>query len=679
MGVYHHASGLFARASAGGIGPGDIYDAFALSMLVGQPLSAEDRRLADFEAGWLRNAFVVVFLPMLRQQVKKYLGRPDRHDPDQRGWLATAPDADAAELARMFGTATFRSERHRSEHPDDVHNDRWAEIAAAVGRLSRASGLGDITLALAGQGGLLNLVHNTGTSVMDKLPDWHSLWKALEACAGGPLEQVYAGAGPDARRLLRRALPWHSVPFSRSEYVSQAPEATRAELPGATAGAVPELKAAGLDPFRNLEADLLDAMEYASEVEEGGGDDGLSREDFSVERRTEVPVEELLRLMDYSSWGQWAKGELAEILRDGGEDALRGELAAYRGPDWSGRAMGWLRDGVPAVVLLETPSGYSDLCDGRGRVSFMVGMGIARAAVAVAQPAMKSPAHLALKVLPKGSADQVFDCVKCGACCAMGWCVELTGGETKRFLADPELRGMVRLNQGIDRWESGEDDEPGFMKETQVKDCSQCVALRGKVGRHAPCSIYEKRPRVCRNFKPGSDRCLEARDVHGIDRRKRNATLGCRFAPACPERVAYHTASGMLPGEARLSLECRCADDFGAGYKDESAMTGEDREHIENYEGTREAQLAMAGEAAAIGLDVSVSDSDDKVSRHSDAYVYFPASRMGEVAAMLGAVGLDGDILDVPADFPEAEVERVKREYGWSVERKYVLPAERGA
>jgi Fe-S-cluster containining protein len=561
MGAYHHASGLFGRASAK-IAPGDVYDAFALSLLVGQPLPAEDRRLADFEAGWLRNHFVVVFLPLLRRQVEKYLERPDRYDPDQMGWLATAPDADTDELARMFGTATFRSERHRSEHPDDVHNDRWAEIAATVGRLSRASGVGDVALALAGQGGLLNLVHNTGTSVLDKLPDWHGLWKALEACASGTPAQVYAGASPDARRLLRLALP-------------------RTELPGATAGAAAAPpRVAGLDPLRTYSLPPQGVLAKAA---------------WAARRR--------------------AASELSE------DNA--------------------------------------------------------------------TPVHIALKVLPSGkgrpAGDQVFDCVKCGACCACGWAVDLTGGETKRFLADPKLRGMVRLNQGIDQWESGEDDEPGFMKEVNVKGFgSQCAALSGKVGRHAPCSIYEKRPRVCRNFKPGSDRCLEARAIHGIDgrhrRRKGNATSG--HAPArmtTGGRAAYHAASELLPGEARLSLECRCADDFGAGYKDESALTGEDREHIENYEETRQAQLAMSEEAASLGLEVSVSDSDDRHSRHSDAYVYFPVSRMGEVAAMLGAVGLDGDILDVPADFPEAEAERVRSEYGWSVERKYVSPGERGA
>jgi hypothetical protein len=543
-----------------------------------------------------------------------------------------------------------------------VHNDRWAELAAAVGRLSRASGLEDVVLALAGQGGLLNLVHNTGTTVLDKLPGWTPLWRALEACAGGTPAQVYAGAGPDVQRLLRRWLPraelrgatasaarawWRGtdapgppapnelgviwltadraaaaaygarllaveldpsarlvdlrdlgVPVVReikdvvsakretnvghpiadaewprwadfgvleanpwivgmlredgvdgalvadSEGTSARPHESLALLNSGAVRSSSEPRAAGLDPFRNLRSDLRDALEAASDEAHQGpaSHEDLDEQDYSVERFPDVPVEKLLRWTDSSSWCPWAEGELAEILRDGGEDALREELNGFRGPDWSGRAMEWLRDGVPAVVFLKDMGGYEDLCDGRGRVSFMVGMGIDRAAVAVATR--------------KGEEENVG----------------------RRVAAD---------------WRAG-----------------------------------------------------------------------------------YHGASGLLSAsaEARLSLECRCADDFGAGYKDDSALTDEDRESIANYEETREAQLAMAAAAASLGLETFVSDSDDRDSRHSDAYVYFPASRMAEVAAMLAAVGLDGDILDVPADFPEAEAERVRREHGWSVERKYVSP-----
>lgn len=117
----------------------------------------------------------------------------------------------------------------------------------------------------------------------------------------------------------------------------------------------------------------------------------------------------------------------------------------------------------------------------------------------------------------------------------------------------------------------------------------------------------------------------------------------------------YHAASATLDGprgDGLLRLECLCADDFGAGYKD-GDLTDEDAAHIENYEETRAAQLAMAEEARSRGIEHYVSDSNDRDSRHSDAYLYFPPARLGEVAEMLAAVGLEGDVLDVPRGFTD--------------------------
>ena len=124
----------------------------------------------------------------------------------------------------------------------------------------------------------------------------------------------------------------------------------------------------------------------------------------------------------------------------------------------------------------------------------------------------------------------------------------------------------------------------------------------------------------------------------------------------------YHEASGMLPG-GWLRLECLCADDFGAGYKDEDDLTEEDRDHLEEYERVRSAQHGAAAAAARRGIDHSLSDSDDRDSRHSDLYLYFPAGRIAEVESILGAAGLSGDVLDVPSGRAPARVPP-----GWTVE-----------
>lgn len=43
-----------------------------------------------------------------------------------------------------------------------------------------------------------------------------------------------------------------------------------------------------------------------------------------------------------------------------------------------------------------------------------------------------------------------------------------------------------------------------------------CVAFQGKMGGPCRCTIYRKRPKICREFRPGSYYCLEARRDEGI-------------------------------------------------------------------------------------------------------------------------------------------------------------------
>jgi Fe-S-cluster containining protein len=43
-----------------------------------------------------------------------------------------------------------------------------------------------------------------------------------------------------------------------------------------------------------------------------------------------------------------------------------------------------------------------------------------------------------------------------------------------------------------------------------------CTAFRGVIGGDCRCTIYARRPRVCADFRPGSERCLEVRQEHGF-------------------------------------------------------------------------------------------------------------------------------------------------------------------
>ncbi len=84
-----------------------------------------------------------------------------------------------------------------------------------------------------------------------------------------------------------------------------------------------------------------------------------------------------------------------------------------------------------------------------------------------------------------------FDCQSCGGCCAYSdtW---------PEFVEDLD-------GDGID--ESLIDLALGRMR----CDGDRCVALVGVVGAKVLCSVYERRPAVCREFQPGTAGCKQVR------------------------------------------------------------------------------------------------------------------------------------------------------------------------
>lgn len=138
-----------------------------------------------------------------------------------------------------------------------------------------------------------------------------------------------------------------------------------------------------LDPFRNADQDIRDALEMA---DVGFGTDPNTQ--FTYQRQDLVPVVKVLTYDDYSSWGEWEPGELAEL-----EDwELRDELVSFRGEAWADKALGWLDFGIPAVIVLDgLPEHLSEdvvvgVGDGRGRLSFAVGMNIEHVPVIWVRP-----------------------------------------------------------------------------------------------------------------------------------------------------------------------------------------------------------------------------------------------------------------------------------------------------
>jgi hypothetical protein len=122
------------------------------------------------------------------------------------------------------------------------------------------------------------------------------------------------------------------------------------------------------DPYRNAASDIRDAEEYLNETF-----DVISCRE---EKRTCMRIADVLRYDDYSSWGQWRAGELIGLS----PADLHQEFVSFRGEAWATQAEAWKKDGVPAIVLAEF-SGRgrerdTSIADGRGRVSFAVGMRI---------------------------------------------------------------------------------------------------------------------------------------------------------------------------------------------------------------------------------------------------------------------------------------------------------------
>lgn len=90
------------------------------------------------------------------------------------------------------------------------------------------------------------------------------------------------------------------------------------------------------------------------------------------------------------------------------------------------------------------------------------------------------------------------DCQSCGGCCAWSetWPVLMGPGDGAGIpedLIDVENERMQSYGH-------------------------RCAALEGEIGRQVGCSVYDRRPLVCREFQAGSDDCLMVRQALGLDR-----------------------------------------------------------------------------------------------------------------------------------------------------------------
>lgn len=100
------------------------------------------------------------------------------------------------------------------------------------------------------------------------------------------------------------------------------------------------------------------------------------------------------------------------------------------------------------------------------------------------------------------------DCRTCGACCA-------SPERETPSIVDLEPQDLARMSRRTVRLHvvrehiqtAWKDQRAGPFAGHRVCACS---ALRGSIMSRVSCRIYEERPDVCREFEPGSKRCLDA-------------------------------------------------------------------------------------------------------------------------------------------------------------------------
>jgi Fe-S-cluster containining protein len=102
--------------------------------------------------------------------------------------------------------------------------------------------------------------------------------------------------------------------------------------------------------------------------------------------------------------------------------------------------------------------------------------------------------------------EPIPECVTCGACCA------------SLLRVDVAPDNPISSSDCWDIIKEGENCE--FIVDRIIKRKQEdlsCTALEGMVGDKVTCRVYDDRPRMCRKFEAGSDRCHAVRRAYGIE------------------------------------------------------------------------------------------------------------------------------------------------------------------
>jgi Fe-S-cluster containining protein len=100
------------------------------------------------------------------------------------------------------------------------------------------------------------------------------------------------------------------------------------------------------------------------------------------------------------------------------------------------------------------------------------------------------------------------DCRSCGACCGAA---DEDEGAASVDATDRERMGQRRVQLYVLGSTTAAQWKRQRSGPCAGREALLCSALRGSLFERVSCAMYDVRPSVCRDFVPGSDRCLAVR------------------------------------------------------------------------------------------------------------------------------------------------------------------------
>lgn len=104
-----------------------------------------------------------------------------------------------------------------------------------------------------------------------------------------------------------------------------------------------------------------------------------------------------------------------------------------------------------------------------------------------------------------------YDCQSCGACCYNP--PENVSDGLRDYVEVNPRNALLKTNDDAAKYTFVKNGKHWLRMVGRVE---RCCALAGSLGKSVRCTIYEKRPTVCRLVRPGDMECKLRREQRGL-------------------------------------------------------------------------------------------------------------------------------------------------------------------